>query len=131
MSALSILAAGAAYFVLGGLWFTPLFGRFWDRAVGFDRPVKWRPSTVYYIGPLVGCMVAACSTALLLHFTQPQSLSDALSIGLTVGLGYGVTITTVNAISPNMPRPALYALVTGSYHLVGLLLCSAILYWLS
>lgn len=39
-------------------------------------------------------------------------------------------ITSVNAVSPNMQRPGLYALVTGSYHLAGALLCAAILYWL-
>lgn len=78
MQITSILIAGVAYFVLVGLWFTPLFGKQWDKAVGF-----------------------------------------------------GAAITSVNAISPNMPRPGLYALVTGSYHAVGLVLVSAIQYWLT
>jgi hypothetical protein len=127
----SVLVAGIAYFVLGGLWFTPRLGRWWDRAVGFDRPAKWRPPAIYYIGPLAGCLAASSATALLMHLIQPTSLLDALSLGLIAGLGYGATITSVNAIAPNMPRPGLYALVTGSYHATGALLCSAILYWLS
>lgn len=81
MQITSILIAGVAYFVLGGLWFTPLFGKHWG-------------------------------------------LSVALALGL-------LFITSVNAISPNMPRPGLYALVTGSYHAVGLVLVSAIQYWLT
>lgn len=131
MNYFSIFVAGLAYFILGGLWFTPLFGKLWDKAVGFNRPEKWRPSAIYYIGPLVGCFVAAFSIALLINIVQPETLSGSLSIGLIVGLGIGATITTVNAISPNMPHPGIYAMVTGSYHLTGLILCSAIIYLLA
>lgn len=128
-SIVAILAAGLAYFMLGALWFTPLFGKQWDRAVGFVRPEGWTPSAIYYVGPLVGCLVASAATALLQRVIQPISLPDALLLGLIVGIGFGVTITGVNAIAPNMPRPGLYAAVTGSYHLTGLLVASAILYW--
>jgi hypothetical protein len=131
MKWLAIVIAGFAYFALGGLWFTPLFGRQWDKAVGFARPPKWRPSAVYYLGPLLGCLVASFCTAYLVHLAHAQSLSDYLRVGLTVGIGYGATITSVNAIAPNMPHPALYAAVVGGYHLVGLLLCAAVLYLLS
>lgn len=131
MTLSSVLAAGLAYFALGGLWFTPLFGRHWDSAVGFARPPRWRPAAVYYIGPLLGCLAGAFATSLLLQLAHAQSLADFLRVGLVVGAGYGATITGVNAIAPNMPRPGLYAVVVGSYHLTGLVLCSAVLYWLS
>jgi hypothetical protein len=131
LSLLAVFVAGVAYFVLGGLWFTPLFGKQWDQAVGFDRPVKWRPDPVYYIGPLLGCLVASFAVAFLMTLAKPESLLSALLIGLAVGLGFGATITSINAISPNMPKPGLYAAVTGGYHLAGLILCSAIIYWIS
>lgn len=131
MNLISVLVAGVAYFALGGLWFTPLFGKYWDKAVGFERPLKWRPPAIYYIGPLIGCLAAAFATGQLIQLTQAESFTEYLQVGCVVGLGYGATITAVNAISPNMRNPALYALVTGSYHFVGLLLCSAVLYWLS
>jgi len=131
MNLISVFAAGLAYFALGGLWFTPLFGKYWDKAVGFERPPSWRPSAIYYIGPLAGCLVAAFATSQLIRLSDAESFSSFLTIGLIVGLGYGASITAVNAISPNMQNPGLYALVTGSYHLFGLLLCSSILYGLS
>lgn len=56
--------------------------------------------------------------------TQPATLSDALAVGLVVGGGYGV-VTAVNAVSPSMPRPALYVLVTGSCHVCDLVLSAA------
>ncbi len=131
MNLLAVLAAGFGYFALGGIWFTPLFGKQWDKAVGFERPPKWRPVTIYYVGPLLGCLVAAFATSYLVQLAQAQSLWDYLQIGLVIGIGYGATITTVNAISPNMVYPGLYAAVVGSYNMTGLALCSAILYWLS
>jgi hypothetical protein len=86
---------------------------------------------VYYLGPLVGCLLASFCTGYLIHLSHAQSLSDYLRVGLTVGIGYGAAITTVNAIAPNMPRAGLYAAVVGSYHFVGLTLCAAVLYLLS
>lgn len=131
MKLLPVFAAGLAYFALGGFWFTPLFGRHWDTAVGFARPPKWRPAAVYYIGPLVGCLVAALATAYLAQLAHAQSLAEFLRVGLTAGLGYGATVTSVNAIAPNMRKPGLYAAVVGSYHFLGISLCSAVLYWLA
>jgi Protein of unknown function (DUF1761) len=131
VSILPTVIAGLAYFALGGLWFTPLFGRQWDRAVGFDRPPKWRPPAPYYVGPLLGCLLAAAATSALHGLVQPTSVSQAAQLGLIVGFGYGATITSVNAISPNVPRPSLYAAVVGSYHLVGLTVCSTVLHGLA
>lgn len=130
MFILAVLIAGIIYYVLGGIWFTPLFGRQWEKAIGFDRPSAWKPGAIYYVGPLIGCLMASAASGILIYFIQPETLPNALLIGLIIGLGYGVTITGVNAISPNMPRPGLYVAVTGSYHLTGLVLCSAILFWM-
>ncbi len=128
MTLSATLIAGTAYFMLGGLWFTPLFGKYWDRAVGFCRPQNWRPPAIYYLGPWLGCLIAAFATAALFDFIRPATLADALKIGFVIGAGYGAALTAVNAISPNMPKPGLYALVVGGYHWLGLALCAAILY---
>lgn len=126
MSMVPIVLAGIAYFMLGGLWFTPLFGKQWDKAVGFERPARWRPSIEYYIGPLFGCIVSSLAVGMLFSYIHPQSLMDAMKIGIIIGAGFGASVTAVNAISPNMPRPYLYGAVTGSYHCAGLILCSLI-----
>lgn len=130
MSAVSTLAAGAAYFVLGGLWFTPLFGKQWDRAIGFQRPVRWRPGLPYYLVPWAGCLAVAMAVGHLLELVAARSLGEALTLGLVVGAGISLAITSVNALAPNMPRPVLYAAVTGSYHVLGAVLCAAIHSWM-
>lgn len=130
MTLLPTLVAGLAYFALGGLWFTPLFGKQWDRAVGFQRPDRWRPSLPYYLVPLAGCLLVSLTVGFLLEKAGAATVPDAALVGLAIGAGCSLPITTVNALAPNMPRPALYAAVTGSYHLLGAVLCALIhAYW--
>jgi hypothetical protein len=50
---------------------------------------------------------------------------------MIVGAGYGATITAINAISPHVERPVLYAAVVGGYHFVGLMLAAIVFYLLS
>ena len=129
MNWVAIFIAGVVYFALGGIWFSPqVFGRLWDQAIGFERPDRWKPSAIFYIGPLIGCLVASVATALLIGFIQPNTLLGAVSLGLVVGIGYGGTITGVNAISPTASRPGLFTAIVGSYHVIGLVICTAILY---
>ena len=40
----AVLLATFGYYVLGALWFTPLFGRAWDRSIGYDRAATSRSS---------------------------------------------------------------------------------------
>jgi len=122
MKVLPVIAACVAYFALGGLWFAPLFGQQSEKAVGLLRHVRWKPSVVYYIGPLLGCLAAASANPMIVQWAQATTLKEYLLGGLAVGLGYAAVI------APAMPRPALFAAVVGGYHLLGLLLASAVLY---
>jgi hypothetical protein len=130
MKMLYPVIAGLAYFVLGGLWFTPLFGKAWGRSVGFSRPPKWRPSLPCYLGPLMGCMVAAFAMYALLILTEATALNRALIVGGIADVGFSASVTSLSAISPNVPHPALYVAVVGGYHFFGTLLSAAIIHWL-
>lgn len=124
---LPVIVAAVAYFMLGALWFGPFtFGGFYDKGLGFMRPPKWTPSAEYYVGPFLGCFLAAVATAVLLRLTNCASLQDALGLGLVVGVGYAGAVSGVNAINPVTPRPFLYGAVTGFYHIVGIILVAAI-----
>lgn len=125
---LAILVATVAYFVLGAIWFTPLFGKTYDKAIGVyrSRNQKWPP--IYYIGPFVSSLVVSIATAVLINAMNISTLSDALTLGLIVGLGYTASISFNNAINPKTPLPLLYGAVTGSYHVVGILIVSAVIF---
>ncbi len=119
-----------AYFILGALWFTPLFGKAYDKATGVKRSKKQKWPLIYYIGPLVSSVVATIATSILVYALNISALSDALLLGVIVGVGYAAAVSFNNAISPNMPRPLLYGAVTGGYHVVGIVIVAAIIFGL-
>ena len=124
---LAIILAFIAYnFVLGFLWFTPLFGNVYDKATGVKRKKGQKWPAIYYIGPTISSVLVTVTTATLVYALSIQKLSDAVLLGLFVGVGYAASISFNNAISPVMPRPLLYGAVTGSYHVVGIVIVAAI-----
>jgi hypothetical protein len=57
---------------------------------------------------------------------EDRHLRDALLFALIVGVGYLVANTTTIAINPNFPRPLLYAAISGTYNLVGIMIVSVL-----
>lgn len=125
---LAIMLATLAYFVLGALWFTPLFGKAYDKALDSKRAKNQKWPIIYYVGPFVSALVTSTATAVLLYALRIGQMSDALVLGLIVGVGYAMSVSFNNAINPKTPRPLLYGAVTGSYHVVGITIASAILF---
>ena len=123
---LAVIVAALAYYILGAIWFTPLFGRAWDTSIGFQRPKGHRFPPIYYIAPLISSFVATVATAVLVYALDIGLLSDAILLALTVGIGYAASISFNNAVTPNTPRPLMLGAVTGTYHLVGIIIVSAI-----
>lgn len=125
---LAISLATLASFVLGAVWFTPLFGKAYDRASGYERKKGQTFTPLYYIGPFVGSLVMAFATALLFSALAISSLADAVLLGSIIGVGIAASASFVNAINPKIAHPVLYGAVTGGYHTVSLILIVAILY---
>jgi hypothetical protein len=122
-----VLTAAIASFVLGAVWFTVIFSRSYAVALGRENAPKEKPAPIFLIGPFVCGIVTTFTTALLLLVMGIQSYGGAILFGAVVGLGY-LACTTVNtAINPNIPRPLLYGLISGSYFFISSILISVIL----
>lgn len=126
---LAIIIGGVAYYMLGGLWFSAIaFEKIWDKAIGFDRPKEWKPSTIYYVGPLIGCLAAALATAIIVYAIDVESYAETAVLGLTAGLGYAASTTFTNAITPRTPHPLTFAGLVGSYHTIGIIVAALIIF---
>lgn len=124
---LAVALATIAYYLLGAIWFTPLFGKTWDRAIGYDRAPGSRFGAAYYLVPLVSALLVSLAIAVLTTSLAPISIGESLTMGLVVGLGVAAPISINNGLTPHTPRPFLFGAVTGSYHLVGILMVSVII----
>jgi Protein of unknown function (DUF1761) len=123
---LAVLLAAVVYTALGALWFTLLFGDQYAAALGRTEPP--RPTGALFVaGPAACTLVVTLTTALLMAALGIDTIGDAVLVALVVGVGYLVANTVNIAINPNMPRPLYYGLVTGSYHLVGIVVAGLVL----
>jgi len=124
---LAVLAAVAANFIFGGIWFMALFGRQYAQALGIaDRPPQ-KPRPIFLIGPLLCGALTIVTTALLLRALAITDYAGALTLGAVVGLGYLGAMTMNIAINPLFPRPFHYAMVNVPMFLIGSLMTCVIL----
>jgi hypothetical protein len=128
MNWLAILCAGAAYWVLGSVWYAMLFGRIWaaEQKGGLEHV---RPSGREMAGKMVGTFicnfVAAAVMAYLIKGIGITDLNHALRLGAAVGVGFAGTALTLNSIWESKSTVA-WAIDAG-YNLVGALLLAVIL----
>lgn len=127
MSVMAILVATAAYYLLGAVWFSPLFGKAWDRAIGHTRDDDGGFSLSYYLVPLASSALVTLAMAVLLAAVRPPRLVDGLALGLVVGCGVAAAVSVNNALTPHTPHPFRHGFITGGYHLVGIVGVTAIL----
>lgn len=84
---LAVLAAALSAFLLGGLWYGPLFRRVWCRENGIDpnAPPDGHPAKIFGTA-FVAALVAACAFAIILRANPP--LFIAVHAGFLTGLAY-------------------------------------------
>lgn len=124
---LAVILAALAYFLLGAAWFTPLFGKAWDHSIGYDRSKATKFGPDYYLVPLVSAILVSLALGLILTALEPSSFGEALMVGVVIGLGVAAAVSINNALTPRTPHPYLFGAVTGGYHLVGIVIVSAII----
>jgi len=126
---LAVLVAGFAAFMLGGLWYTALFGKLWQRLNGYsDEKLKEmqakRPPPVFF-GTMIACyMVLALVVGVLV---VKFNIIGALDGGL-FGVGLWLIVAAVGVtgqIASDKPMKALT--IDASYQLLYLVMMGAIL----
>jgi hypothetical protein len=115
----AILVAGAAYFVFGALWYSPvILGKAWMQAVGKSKEQVEKGSTpLKMIWAFVGSLMAAYGLARILSWTGSYSLTDAVVVSLLTAICF---LVTVIGISDSMEgRPMKLYLINIFYNLLG------------
>ena len=110
---LAVLAATASAFLLGGLWYGPLFKNAWCRENGTDpnAPAKGHPGKVFGIA-ILAALVAA--SAFAIYLGPAPALPVALHAGVLVGLAYVTTSFGINYAFAG--RSFKLWLIDGGYH---------------
>jgi Protein of unknown function (DUF1761) len=130
MNWLAIFCAGVAYWVLGFVWYSLLFGGIWGAEQQRHRGGEvCSPSKGGFAGMLITSflsnLVASAAIAYLLHRTGIADLQHALK--LAAGLAIGFSITTLTVVHTWEMKSIKVWIIDASYHLLGCLIVAAIL----
>jgi len=123
---IAVLLALVAYTLLGGVWFAALFAKPYAAALGRESTPQPAQPALFYGGPALATLFIVITTAALMAALGVDTVGDAVPFALVIGVGYLVANTVVIAINPNMPRPLFYSLISGAYHLVGIVVTALI-----
>lgn len=130
----ALLVTTVISFVLGFLWFGPVFGKIWMQTVGHTMPETMTPEMKR--GMIIG-YIWVIITSFLTNFVLLHNLTfGSAYLGMT-GVGAGLQAAIWNWIGFCFPllissvmfesRPKKYILVTGGYYLVALIINGIVL----
>lgn len=124
ISWLAVVIAAVAMFVLGGLWYGPLFGRTWMRGSGMTEERAKQGSPARTFG--VSFVLVLLAAIVLEMFLGPETTAAfGLSAGAAVGVFWVATLLGVVYLFEQ--RPLGHWLVNAGYAAVGFAMMGAIL----
>lgn len=124
---LHILVAALAYFVIGSLWYSLIFGKVWMKLNNFGTPTdadkKGMP--LLFAMTFVYNFIISVGVAGVLYFVAPQDLLGAIKVGGFIA----VTLTAVPIALNNMytKKPFMLTIIDGGYHVAGIIGTTVIL----
>jgi Protein of unknown function (DUF1761) len=131
---MAILTAVVANFILGFIWYTPLFGKAWAKEMGFDTSIKPAPAElakgmiIMVIGNFLMAYVFAHNIAawgFVPEMDEMPAIGIILNAAIFTWLGFYVPVD-LGAIAWERKSWKLFGINTG-YHLAMLLVAAAIL----
>ena len=134
---IAIIIAVVANFILGFIWYTPLFGRIWGRHMGMDTTQKPKTSEMakgmifMVIGNFLFAWVFAHNIAAWSFVPGSQSMSpagNAMSAAIFTWLGFYFPVD-LGSVAWERKSWTLFFINTG-YHLASLVLVAFILVYM-
>lgn len=126
---LAIAVGTIFYCAFCGIWHRQFaFGKKWEEAMGFERPKDWKETNIYYVVPLIACLITTVVIAILLNLTNPSSYNDALKLGLLIGFGIAMAVVFTASVIPIIKKPLAFGAITGTAQALGITLTTLIIY---
>ena len=121
---LGVLVAAVLPFVLGALWYGPLFGRVWMAASGVS-PAQIREANMARVFALAFLLELIQAILLRLLLGEDAGLRAGVTTGLMVGVGWVATAIGVFHLFEH--RPTAHFLVNAGYAVVSFVIMGAVL----
>jgi hypothetical protein len=125
---LAVLVAGAAYWLLGALWFSLIAGNAWSteltkHGVTIKEPTRKALVTKLIITYLLNTLVAF-GVSLILWFIGIDSVDDGIIIGLILGVCFAAAVIGITYTWES--RSLKLFLIDAAYPVLGITICAII-----
>jgi hypothetical protein len=126
----AVLVSAVVVFLLGGLWYTALFGELWKRLHGISeeqaRAMQAQMSPpLFFGGMLASYLVLAVVMAVLFRWGSVQSAGQGVGWALACWLGPTASLKMTDHIASGKPIGAF--LLDSSFQLIAMVVTGAIL----
>jgi len=124
---LAVAAAGAAYFVLGAIWYSLLFKNAWIRlsGVNVNDPNAKKGLAGMMVTSFVLMIIASLGIAVLLSKLSFVTLMSGVKVGLIAGLCFSATGISISYLYEK--KPFGLHLINGGYNVAGCIIAGIIL----
>ena len=125
---LAVAVAAVAYFALGGLWYSVLFGKAWIKATGIDmsKPDAKKGAGGIMAFTFVLVFIICTALALLIHRMVPtDGVSSGVKLGATTGICFAATVICMSYLYQGKPR--VLTMIDAGYHILGNIIAAIIL----
>ena len=113
-------------FIVGMLWYGPIFGKAWMKLVGLtEEQIQSGGNNLLYVFSLLSAFFSTYVLAILLNLADVQTVPAAIGIGLLMWFGFFFMPLANHSMYES--RPAKLVLINGFYSFTTVLIVSIVL----
>lgn len=124
---LHILVAAIAYFLLGAIWYSPLFGKRWiayQKIDMNDPEAKKGAATIMFFSFII-MFLTTIGLAVLVYRLELEEAMSGIKLGLFTGLLFSAAAISISYLY--VKKPLGLHLIDGLYHVLGQVIAAVIL----
>jgi len=126
LSLWAVLGAGAARFVLGGIWYSKMiFAKEWAKLTGFKEKQKKDGAAMAMLVEFLGNILMAFVLAHAIRYAQAQGAAQGMMVGFFNWLGFVATVTLGSVLFEKKPLKLFF--INNGFQLLSMIVMSVIL----
>lgn len=125
---LAVAVAALAYFMLGALWYSVLFGKAWIKATGIDvnnPDAKKGAGALMFMTFILEFVICIGLAMLVYRLGLTDGFKAGIKLGLVTGICFSATVIVISYMYQMKPRAL--SIIDAGYHLVGNIIAAVIL----
>jgi hypothetical protein len=124
---LPYIVSSVLYFVIGWIWYTPLFGKAWAKETGVSMGGGGGGMFFLMVGQLVSSFLYVTGVYMVLMIGNFYSFGGALTVGASVGGFFALSLNSGKLLFQSKPR---LFFIDAGYAIVGAFAAALILaFW--